>query len=77
MQIKNLSLQNFRNYGNEKFSFSDGLNILFGKNAQERPAVPRRCFIWPGTSLRIRRDKQLIRIEDAAGFPPSENRYGR
>ncbi len=80
MQIKNLSLQNFRNYENECFSFSEGLNILFGKNAQGKTNCAEAVFyLCTGTSLRIRHDRQLIRI----GAPcariaaDAENRYGR
>lgn len=80
MQIKNLSLQNFRNYENECFAFDEGLNILFGKNAQGKTNCAEAVFyLCTGTSLRIRHDRQLIRI----GAPcakiaaDAENRYGR
>ena len=80
MQIKNLSLQNFRNYEDEKFAFSEGLNILFGKNAQGKTNCAEAVFyLCTGTSLRIRHDKQLIKI----GAPcarisaAAENRYGK
>ena len=80
MQIKNLFLQNFRNYESEKFDFSDGLNVLFGKNAQGKTNCAEAVFyLCTGTSLRIRHDKQLIRI--GAPFAKisaeTENRYGR
>lgn len=80
MQIKNLSLQNFRNYEDEKFAFSEGLNILFGKNAQGKTNCAEAVFyLCTGTSLRIRHDRQLIKI----GAPcarisaEAENRYGK
>ena len=63
MQIKKLFLQNFRNYENEVFEFSDGLNVLFGKNAQGKTNCAEAVFyLCTGASLRIRHDKQLIRI---------------
>ncbi len=34
MRIKNLKLKNFRNYADESVCFADGLNVLFGRNAQ-------------------------------------------
>ncbi len=80
MQIKNLSLQNFRNYENEKFSFAEGLNILFGKNAQGKTNCAEAVFyLSTGTSLRIRRDKQLIRIGEPVAkiSAEAENRYGK
>ena len=80
MQIKNLFLQNFRNYENEKFSFSDGLNVLFGKNAQGKTNCAEAVFyLCTGASLRIRHDKQLIRMgaEYATITAEAQNRYGR
>jgi len=80
MQIKNLSLQNFRNYEDEKFVFSDGLNILFGKNAQGKTnCAEAGFFLFTGTLIRIRHDKQLIRMGAARAkiSAEAENRYGK
>ena len=80
MQIKKLLLQNFRNYEREEFTFSDGLNVLFGKNAQGKTNCAEAVFyLCTGTSLRIKRDKQLIRIgaESAKIVAEVENRYGK
>ena len=80
MQIKKLFLQNFRNYENEIFDFSEGLNVLFGKNAQGKTNCAEAVFyLCTGTSLRIRHDKQLIKIgaEHAKITAEAENRYGK
>ena len=80
MQIKKLFLQNFRNYESEKFDFSDGLNVLFGKNAQGKTNCAEAVFyLCTGASLRIRHDKQLVRMgaETAKITAEAENRYGR
>lgn len=62
MRIKNLNLKNFRNYENESISFTDGLNVLFGRNAQGKTNCAEAVFyLCTGTSPRCRRDKQLIR----------------
>lgn len=79
MQIKKLFLQNFRNYENEQFVFDDGLNVLFGKNAQGKTNCAEAVFyLCTGASLRIRHDKQLIRLgaEYAYIRAEAENRYG-
>ena len=34
MYIKTLNLKNFRNYSEETFEFSNGINLLTGANAQ-------------------------------------------
>jgi DNA replication and repair protein RecF len=80
MKIKKLFLQNFRNYEHENFEFSDGLNVLFGKNAQGKTNCAEAVFyLCTGTSLRIRHDKQLIRMgaENAYIRAEAENRYGK
>ena len=80
MQIKKLFLQNFRNYESEGFSFSDGLNVLFGKNGQGKTNCAEAVFyLCTGASLRIRHDKQLIKIgaEYAKILAEAENRYGK
>lgn len=80
MQIKKLFLKNFRNYEDEIFEFSDGLNVLFGKNAQGKTNCAEAVFyLCTGASLRIRHDKQLIKIgaENARIAAHAENRYGK
>ena len=80
MQIKKLFLENFRNYESENFFFSDGLNMLFGKNAQGKTNCAEAVFyLCTGASLRIRHDKQLIKLgaESAKIVAEAENRYGK
>ena len=80
MQIKKLFLQNFRNYESENFTFSQGLNVLFGKNAQGKTNCAEAVFyLCTGASLRIRHDKQLIKIgaDHAKITAEAENRYGK
>ena len=62
MRIKKLILKNFRNYADETFEFTEGLNVLFGKNAQGKTNCAEAVFyLCTGTSPRCRREKQLIR----------------
>ena len=80
MQIKKLFLKNFRNYEDEIFVFSDGLNVLFGKNAQGKTNCAEAVFyLCTGASLRIRHDKQLIKMgaDSAKITAEAENRYGK
>ena len=80
MQIKKLFLQNFRNYENEQFTFSDGLIVLFGKNAQGKTNCAEAVFyVCTGASLRIRHEKPLIKMgaTQAKITAEAENRYGR
>lgn len=80
MVIKKLTLDNFRNYEHESFTFSEGLNVLTGKNAQGKTNCAEAVFyLCTGASLRIRHDKQLIRR--GAGYArvsaETESRFGK
>ena len=79
MRIKKLNLKNFRNYENESVNFSEGLNVLFGRNAQGKTNCAEAVFyLCTGTSPRCRRDKQLIRhgCDFAEISALEEGRYG-
>ncbi len=66
MVIKKLTLNNFRNYEAETFTFSEGLNVLTGRNAQGKTNCAEAVFyLCTGASLRIRHDRQLIRHGEA------------
>lgn len=61
MYIKNLSLENFRNYSKEVFEFSPEFNILYGDNAQGKTnCVEAVFYLCTGYSPRARKDKQFI-----------------
>jgi DNA replication and repair protein RecF len=79
MVIKKLTLDNFRNYEHESFSFSEGLNVLTGKNAQGKTNCAEAVFyLCTGASLRIRHDRQLIRkgTDFARISALAESRFG-
>lgn len=79
MYIKNLLLKNFRNYGDERIEFSDGLNVLFGKNGQGKTNCAEAVFyLCTGTSPRTRREKQLIKTGEEFAYISCvcEGRYG-
>ncbi|MBE7060936.1 MAG: DNA replication/repair protein RecF [Clostridiales bacterium] len=62
MYIKSLTLKNFRNYSEEAISFSDGINILTGANAQGKTnAAEAIFFLCTGYSPRANRDKLVIK----------------
>lgn len=79
MHIKNLKLKNFRNYADEQVTFDEGLNVLFGRNAQGKTNCAEAVFyLCTGVSPRCRRDKQLIRHgeEFAELTAQAEGKYG-
>lgn len=80
MTIKKLILHNFRNYEDETFAFSDGLNVLSGRNAQGKTNCAEAVFyLCTGSSLRIRHDRQLIRKGEtcASLYAEAESRFGK
>lgn len=80
MLIKNLKVKNFRNYEEQEFAFSEGMNILFGKNAQGKTNCAEAVFyLCTGTSQRIRHEKQLVRNGESCAelFAEGETRYGK
>lgn len=79
MHIKKLNLKNFRNYADESIEFDDGLNVLFGKNAQGKTNCAEAVFyLCTGISPRCKRDKQLIRTgcDTAEISCDASGRYG-
>ncbi len=53
MNIKQLRLKNFRNYENETLNFSDGINIIFGKNGMGKTnALEGIYYFSQGRGLR-------------------------
>lgn len=73
MVIKKLTLQNFRNYERETFFFSDGLNVLSGRNAQGKTNCAEAVFyLCTGSPLRIRHEKQLVKFGEEKAYLSAE-----
>ncbi len=79
MFIKKLQLNNFRNYESEIYEFSDGINLIMGKNAQGKTNCAEAVFLLAtGFSPRARRDKQVILYGEAYAeiSATAQSRYG-
>ncbi len=62
MEIKTLSVNNFRNYKNESCEFDSGLNILVGKNAQGKTNLLEAIYLCAiGKSYRTNKEKLFIK----------------
>ena len=62
MFIERLKLKNYRNYKEEVFDFSDGLNVIIGKNAQGKTNVLEAIFFSViGKSFKTNKEKELIK----------------
>ncbi len=80
MDIKELTLKNFRNYEDEKISFTSGINILTGANAQGKTNVAEAIFfLCTGYSPRANKDKLVIKNgEESAEIEGiAESLYGK
>ncbi|AAK77991.1 DNA replication and repair protein RecF [Clostridium acetobutylicum] len=69
MYIKNLYLDNFRNYDNIEIDFNKKVNILTGNNAQGKTNILESIFYCSlGKSHRTNKDKELIKWDKDEAF---------
>ncbi len=62
MQAKKLELKDFRNYTEQELSFTGGVNIIFGDNAQGKTNILEAIYMFSmGKANRARKDAELIR----------------
>ena len=65
MYITEVSLQNFRNLAQLKIEPSEGINVIYGSNAQGKTNfLESLYFCAMGRSLRGKSDQQLIRFDE-------------
>lgn len=65
MWLKNIQLQNFRNYQTQQVDFHPGLNVFLGQNAQGKTNILEAVYFLSLTrSHRTRSDKDLIHFSD-------------
>ncbi len=68
MRIKNIKLENIRNYEKEFLEFEDGFNIIIGKNAQGKTNLLESIYITSfSKSFRTNNDKEIISFEKKFG----------
>ena len=61
MYIKKVKLENFRNYEDEEINLKDGINIIYGNNAQGKTNIIEAIFLCSmGKSFRAKKDKELV-----------------
>lgn len=66
MYIKEIELTNFRNYKEQKVSFSRGVNIFIGKNAQGKTNLLEGIYLNAfGKSFKSVKDKEMIRFGES------------
>ncbi len=64
MNIRSIELSNFRNYEYLFIKFDDGVNILYGDNAQGKTNILESIYMFGNTkSHRGSKDKEIIRFD--------------
>ena len=65
MIIKSLELKNFRNYEQLKIDFHNGVNIIYGDNAQGKTNILESIYLAATTkSHRSNKDKEIIKLNE-------------
>ena len=63
MKVKNIELTSFRNIEYEKLDFNEGVNVIYGDNAQGKTNILEGIYIFArGKSFRASKDKELIKF---------------
>lgn len=66
MYIKEIKLQNFRNYEMANIKIEKGVNIFYGDNAQGKTNILEAIFVASlGKSFRTNKDKELVKENEA------------
>ena len=63
MWIKNIKIQNFRNYEKQEINLNKNINIFYGENAQGKTNIIEAIFLGSmGKSFRAKKDSEMIRL---------------
>ncbi|MBQ7761791.1 MAG: DNA replication/repair protein RecF [Clostridia bacterium] len=69
MYCKKIKLQDFRNIENEEIEFSDGINVIFGENAQGKTNILEGIYLFArGKSFRAFKDKELVKFDKSCAY---------
>lgn len=69
MFLKNMELERFRNYEEEKIEVSPGMNILYGQNAQGKTNLIEAIAMFSlGKSFRAKKDEEVIQWNCETSF---------
>ena len=61
MKIKEIKIENFRNYEKEEVFFHDKINVFVGKNAQGKTNLLESIYVSSlGRSFRTTKEKEMI-----------------
>ena len=65
MYIKNIRLNNFRNYSEQEIELDKEINVFYGENAQGKTNIVEAIFLCSlGKSFRTNKEKELIKFNE-------------
>lgn len=65
MKLLNIELENFRNCVAEKIEFNEGVNLLYGKNAEGKTNILEAIYFFArGKSFRGGKDSDIVRFSE-------------
>ena len=65
MWIKDIKLNNFRNYNYQEIKLHENINLFYGENAQGKTNIIEAIFLCSmGKSFRTNKDKELIKFNE-------------
>ncbi len=65
MWIKEIKINNFRNYNKEKIKLQKNINIFYGENAQGKTNIIESIFLCSmGKSFRAKKDREMIKLNE-------------
>ena len=68
MELNELYLRDFRNYGEETISFCPGMNLILGKNAQGKTNLLEAiAYLGSGKSFRAQKTGEMVRFQAPFG----------
>lgn len=69
MKCKEIEFTSFRNIESEKIEFKDGINVIYGENAQGKTNILEGIYLFArGKSFRAFKDKELINFNSNVGY---------
>ncbi len=69
MKCKEIEFTFFRNIEGERIEFKDGINVIYGENAQGKTNILEGIYLFArGKSFRAFKDKELINFNSNVGY---------
>lgn len=73
MKVNKIEFESFRNIDREIIEFSDGINVIYGENAQGKTNILEGIYLFArGKSFRAFKDKELIKFDKNIAYAKME-----